>query len=199
MNSVLDIILFIVTTFLVMLIIQAYRVARFIKNTAGDEYDVSITTFVVMFVVPKGSGGLLSYYAKLLSGYYLSSLEKPPVVKEDLDELPQEVRAQNVENIDKELHLMREYFYPNIAKVLLTTSKDVREFRRAAESLVNKIVISEDLGDRHSFIARVDKQMDVIALIENMSREEVCEMFSRYMLNLDEKFIQRKIKELNIN
>lgn len=192
MSSVLNIILFIVTVIVVMLIIQSYRIGRFLKEVEGDEYPIFVTMLVIILRRSVESSGFFDYYSKVLSGWYLSSYEEIRMNRSVSGE-EYEVIANRLE---KDLHLIRTYFYPDIVKIMLTTSRNVKEFRVAVDGLLEQL---EGTGKRHKFVVRVNEQLDEITVIENMSRDEVYAMFRHYVLGMDTNFIQRKIEEYNNN
>lgn len=197
MSSVLNIILFIVTVIVVMLIIQAYRIGRFLKEVEGDEYPIFATMLVIILRRSVESSGFFDYYAKVLSGWYLSSYEEVHMNRNMPEEEMSDEEYEAIANrLEKDLHLIRTYFYPDIVKIMLTTSRNVKEFRVAVNGLLEQL---EGTGKRHKFVVRVDEQLDEITVIENMSRDEVYAMFRHYVLGMDTNFIQRKIEEYNNN
>lgn len=197
MSSVLNIILFIVTVVLVMLIIQAYRIGRFLKEVEGDGYPIIMTMLVVIFKRSVESSGFFDYYSKVLSGWYLSSYEEVHMNRNMPEEdISNEQYIAGANRLEKDLHLISTYFYPDIVKVMLTTSRNVKEFRVAVNGLLEQI---EGTDTPHKFVVRVNEQLDEIATIENMPRDEVYAMLRHYMLGMDTNFIQRKIEEYNNN
>lgn len=192
MSSVLNIILFIVTVIVVMLIIQAYRIGRFLKEVEGDGYPIWSTMLVIMFKVSQNRDGFFIYYLEVLSGRRLSAYEEVHMNRNMSDEEYEAIANR----LEKDIHLIRTYFYPDIVKIMLTTSRNVKEFRVAVDGLLEQL---EGTGKRHKFVVRVNEQLDEITVIENMSRDEVYAMFRHYVLGMDTNFIQRKIEEYNNN
>ena len=68
MSSILDVVLFIMTTIVVMLVIQSYRIGRFLKEVEGDGYPIWSTMLVIMFKASQTRDGFFNYYLKVLSG-----------------------------------------------------------------------------------------------------------------------------------
>ena len=197
MSSVLNIILFIVTVIMVMLIIQAYRIGRFLKEVEGDGYPIWSTMLVIMFKASQNSGGFFHYYLEVLSGRRLSDYEEVHMNRNMPEEDMSDEEYETIANrLEKDIHLIRTYFYPDIVKIMLTTSRNVKEFRVTVDGLLEQL---EGTGKRHKFVVRVNEQLDEITVIENMSRDEVYAMFRHYVLGMDTNFIQRKIEEYNNN
>lgn len=197
MSGVLNVILFVVTVIVVMLIIQSYRIGRFLKEVEGDEYPIIVTMLVIILRRSVESSGFFDYYSKVLSGWYLSSYKEIHMNRNMPEEdISDEQYVAGANRLEKDLHLIRTYFYPDIVKIMLTTSRNVKEFRVAVDGLLEQL---EGTGKHHKFVVRVNEQLDEITVIENMSRDEVYTMFRHYVLGMDTNFIQRKIEEYNNN
>lgn len=194
MNELSDVIMFVITTVVVMLFIQAYRFATFVKRVEDKDYYTPIAMVVTIFNPPTKSIGVFKYYVALLSGSYLSACKREyPVEKE----IPGGDNEEGTRAIEKELYLIREFFYPEIVVRFLIAAGDVSEFRSAVEGFLREIYVEKDAENKHPYIARIDELVYEFAEEENMTRAELLDMMSSYLSSMDEAFIKRKIKESN--
>lgn len=195
MNNTSDVVLFIVTVLVVMLLVQSYRFAAFIKKTEGKEYWTILTMIVLIFSPSTETMGVFKYYITLLSGAYFSAYKRGYLAEKELSEIPDEQYESASEILDKEQYFIREFFYPSIAEPFLTVADNSSEFRHAVKTFLSQISRTEHIDGKPGFVANINKQIREFAEEENMTRREILDMMSTYLSNMDEKFINRKIKE----
>lgn len=195
MSTISDVILFVVTTVIVMLLIQSYRFAIFIKQTEGKDYWTVVTMTVLIFNPSTETMSIFKYYAGLLGGGYLSAYKRGYFAEKELGNTPDEISEERVNVLERELYFIREFFYPKIAVLFLTSAKNTSEFRYAVKMFLREISSTNQIDDKHGFIAGIEEQIQEFAEEEDMTRDEVLGMLGSYLLNMDEKFIKRKIKE----